>query len=127
MNPNVKEGQVVVIKQKLLPRYRWKLGKVVRTICSQDGVVKGAELHTENGMLKRPLKLLCPIEMEPNKDEINPTDTTIPEIGDSQNDLLESPEVRDDYCESEKNESRGSKSCRLAAITGELKRRLCTE
>ena len=46
--------------------------KVVRTICSPDGVVEGAELYTENGMLKRPMNLLCPIEMDQNTDEIVP-------------------------------------------------------
>ena len=89
MNPKVKEGQIVVIKQKLLPRNSWKLGKVVRTICSPDGVVKGAELHTESGMLKRPLNLLCPIEMDPREDEIGPIETNNHEICDTQNESIE--------------------------------------
>ena len=39
------------------------MGKIIRIIRSTDGVPKGAELRTGKGILKCPLHLLCPIEM----------------------------------------------------------------
>ena len=67
INPTVEINQVVLTKQKLMPRNCWNLGQIIRIICSPDGVPKGAELRTEKGTLKRPLHLLCPIEMNPDK------------------------------------------------------------
>ena len=61
--PIVQIGQVVLIKKKLMPRNMWSIGKIERVICSQDGVPKGAEILTKNGIVKRPLTLLCPVEM----------------------------------------------------------------
>ena len=63
-NPNIDVGQVVIVKEKKMPRNTWKLGRVQRVVYSKDGVAKGAELLTKDGLLKRPLSLLCPVELQ---------------------------------------------------------------
>ena len=81
--PFVDVGQVVIIKKKLMPRNQWNLGKIERVICSPDGIPKGAEILTKNGIIKRPLSLLCPVEMGSSDSVVqseNPTSAVEKEI-----------------------------------------------
>jgi hypothetical protein len=59
----LKVGDVVMIFQKHVARTSWPLGKVQRLVMSDDGEVRGAELITEAGTIKRPVNLLHPLEM----------------------------------------------------------------
>ena len=56
-------GDVVMIYTKHVARNTWPLGKVTRLITSEDGEIRGVELRTESGTLRRPLNLLHPLEM----------------------------------------------------------------
>ncbi|CAB4031399.1 Pro-Pol poly [Paramuricea clavata] len=58
-----KVGDVLIVKGENKNRNTWKLGKIVRLITGRDGVVRGVELHTGNGRLERPLKLIYPLEL----------------------------------------------------------------
>ena len=58
----LKVGDVVLVHQKNLTRTSWPLGKVTRLV-STNGSVRGAELRTETGSIKRPVHLLYPLEM----------------------------------------------------------------
>ena len=60
---NLKVGDVVMIYQKHVARCEWPLGKVIRLVTSDDGHVRGAELQTATGTLKRPVSQLHPLEM----------------------------------------------------------------
>ena len=60
---NLAVGDVVMIHQKHVARASWPLGKVERLVLSEDGNVRGAELLTEAGTIKRPANLLHPLEM----------------------------------------------------------------
>ena len=62
-SPSLKVGDVVLIHQKLVARTSWPLGKVERLITSEDDVVRGAELLTEKGTIKRSVNLLHQLEM----------------------------------------------------------------
>ena len=59
----VKEGDVVMIQQKHVARSTWPLGKVTRLVKSADGFIRGAELQTSNGTIKRPVNLLYSLEL----------------------------------------------------------------
>ena len=61
--PLIEPGHIVLVKEKRLPRSQWHLGKVERVIRAPDGVPKGAELRTKGVTIKRPLSLLCPVEL----------------------------------------------------------------
>jgi len=58
-----KIGDVVQLKENLIPRGSWKLGRIKKLYTSQDGRVRSAQVQTTNGKnLNRPLCLLYPLE-----------------------------------------------------------------
>ena len=59
-----KVGEVVILKENLLPRGRWKLGRIESLIESGvDGVHRGAVIVTSLGKkLKRPYRHIYPLE-----------------------------------------------------------------
>ena len=73
---SVYEGQVVLIQDRFMSRNEWSLGKITRVIKGPDGVPKGAELRTSSGIYKRPLNLLCPLELG-NLDENTVDNVTV--------------------------------------------------
>ena len=83
-NSNLAIGDVVVIKDdKLVPRTKWKHGRVESLLIGRDGIVRGAVLRTyqENGktiLIKRALQRLIPLEITNNQldDEQLPPERT---------------------------------------------------
>ena len=59
----IKVGDVVLIHEKSIPRSKWPLGRVMRLVTSDEGIVRGVVLKTKEGELKRPMNLLYPLEM----------------------------------------------------------------
>ena len=63
----LKVGNVVLIKQDVVPRIRWKKGIVEKLIIGKDGFVRGAVLRTnqnksdKTSLINRPLQLLIPL------------------------------------------------------------------
>ena len=57
-------GEIVIIKGEEKNRNRWKLGKVVELIHGRDGVVRGAKVKTEKGVLERTPQHLFPLELK---------------------------------------------------------------
>lgn len=62
----LKEGDVVIICDNNQPRYQWKKGLVVSTFAGPDGVVRTAQVKTENGTLRRPATKLAIIDTSDN-------------------------------------------------------------
>ena len=60
---SIKVGDVVLIHEKSIPRSKWPLGRVMRLVTSDEGIVRGVVLKTKEGELKRPMNLLYPLEM----------------------------------------------------------------
>lgn len=65
---NVKVGQLVVIKDDLLPPNEWRLGRIVQIYPGNDGLVRVADIKTQNGIVTRAIVKLCilPIDPSPN-------------------------------------------------------------
>ena len=61
--------EIVIIKSEEKNRNRWKLGKVVELIRGRDGVVIGARVQTEKGVLQRTLQHLYPLELKCERSE----------------------------------------------------------
>jgi hypothetical protein len=53
--PNIKVGDMVVIKDRQRPPLEWRLGRIVRVIPGEDGVVRVAHVHTLSGEISRPV------------------------------------------------------------------------
>ena len=74
--PNI--GEVVILKEDLIPRGRWKLGRIEELIeSSVDGVHRAAVVRISSGKrLKRPYRLIYPLEKSSNSDTDAPDRNT---------------------------------------------------
>ncbi|XP_059221377.1 uncharacterized protein LOC131995995 [Stomoxys calcitrans] len=67
--PNVKVGQMVIVKDEATAPGRWPLGNVEEVNKGKDEKVRVATVKVQNGCLKRPIQKLCPLEIFGNGDE----------------------------------------------------------
>ena len=60
-------GEMVLIKEKNMPRGRWKVGRIEEVLSSEiDGLQRAARVKTKSGkILIRPLRELYPLEANP--------------------------------------------------------------
>lgn len=58
---NLKNGDLVLIKEKNLPPQSWISARVLDTYPGQDGIVRVVSLRTPSGKLKRPVNMLTPL------------------------------------------------------------------
>ena len=56
-------GEIVLVVGEQKNRGIWMKGKVLRHIKGRDGIVRGAVLLHKGHEIKRPLELLCPLEI----------------------------------------------------------------
>ncbi|KAL0861024.1 hypothetical protein ABMA27_009546 [Loxostege sticticalis] len=66
---NIKEGDIVLVKDNNLPPGKWAMGRVLETHPGSDGYVRVTTLKTQTGIIKRPIVKLSPLPLET---EINP-------------------------------------------------------
>ncbi|TRY81024.1 hypothetical protein TCAL_12800, partial [Tigriopus californicus] len=59
INRNILVNDVVLIVEHGLPRNQWLIGRVIRTISDNKGVVRQALMKTKNRELVRPIVKLC--------------------------------------------------------------------
>ena len=59
---NLKEGDLILMKNDDAPRSHWPLGRILKTFPGRDGRVRMAEVKTPNGTLMRPAAKLCLLE-----------------------------------------------------------------
>lgn len=57
--PNLKENDLVIIKDDRFPVNQWPLGRVVELHPGKDNLIRVASVQTARGMLKRPITKLC--------------------------------------------------------------------
>ena len=57
----LKEDSIVMLREDNLPPLRWRLGRVVKIIPGQDGVVRVADVQTAGGIFRRAVRQLCPL------------------------------------------------------------------
>lgn len=56
--PNLKVGDVVLMRDSQSPRNSWPLGIVVRTFPGSDGLARKVELRSKSSLLTRPVNKL---------------------------------------------------------------------
>ena len=56
------EGDLVLVMSENLPRGRWPLARVMRTVRGDDTRVRAVELKTKTGVYLRPVTKLCVLE-----------------------------------------------------------------
>jgi hypothetical protein len=62
---NVKEGDMVLIKEENLPPLKWSLGRVTSTHPGDDDLTRVVTVWTSGGELKRPVTKLCLLPIDP--------------------------------------------------------------
>lgn len=70
-HPNLKAGQIVLIKEDALPPSRWALGRITQTFPGRDGLIRSVQVKCRDTMVTRPIHKLCllPIVDNMNNDE----------------------------------------------------------
>ena len=59
-----KEGSIVIVKDKSLPRSNWKVGRILRLIPSSDSRVRSAEIQLPGeSVISRAINHLYPLEL----------------------------------------------------------------
>ena len=87
-------GEMVIVKDEHLPRGLWKLGLVQEVMRGRDGqtraaIVKVASRDRQHSILKRPIQLLYPLEIQYESTETSRTKTTLdPESNESSPDHI---------------------------------------
>ncbi|XP_054721417.1 uncharacterized protein LOC129231194 [Uloborus diversus] len=62
--PNLKVGDLVLVKNENLPPLKWRLGRISEVFPGKDGCVRVAAVKTSDGLLKRPIVKLCKLPMD---------------------------------------------------------------
>ena len=60
--PNMQVGDLVLVAKTDSPRGNWPLGRVVRCIAGDAGVVRAVEVKTKTGNLVRPVSKVALLE-----------------------------------------------------------------
>ena len=81
-NSRILVGEMVIVKDEHLPRGLWKLGLVQEIMRGRDGqtraaIVKVASRDRQHSILKRPIQLLYPLEIQYESTETSRTKTTL--------------------------------------------------
>ncbi|XP_055604331.1 uncharacterized protein LOC129752582 [Uranotaenia lowii] len=63
---NIEPGQVVVVRDENLPPQRWILGRIVETFPGPDGIVRVADIRTQDGIIRRSISRLCMLPIQDN-------------------------------------------------------------
>lgn len=61
VQPNMMEGQLVVIHEDNTPPQHWQLARVTKVITGPDGKVRVVELKSKNGTYRRPIHKVAPL------------------------------------------------------------------
>lgn len=61
---NLKVGDLVLIKEELLPPLKWSMGRIIKTMPGKDGLVRVCEIKTIHGYFTRPITKLAPLPIE---------------------------------------------------------------
>ena len=68
----LKEGTLVVIKDKSSPPIQWLLGRIIRILPGKDGVTRVADIRTKKGVIRRAFNTICPLPTS-NLEDISST------------------------------------------------------
>jgi len=65
---SLRNGQLVLVKNPLLPPCKWELGRIVQSHVGPDNLVRVVTVKTATGEYKRPIGKICllPIDVESN-------------------------------------------------------------
>ncbi|BES89486.1 Hypothetical protein NTJ_02294 [Nesidiocoris tenuis] len=68
--PNLRPGQLVLIKNEDLPPMKWPLGRILLVHPGDDGLTRVATIKTQSGTFKRSINKLCPLPIEDESSQL---------------------------------------------------------
>ncbi|XP_055840613.1 uncharacterized protein LOC129908257 [Episyrphus balteatus] len=69
--PQLKIGDLVLIKDKRFPPTKWNLGRILETFPGKDDITRVINLKTQQGEFKRPVTKLCPLQINENQHNLS--------------------------------------------------------
>ena len=60
--PNIRVGDLVIVRQNSIPRYHWPLGRVIKCFKGTDSIVRSVQLKLSNSEVTRPVQAICLLE-----------------------------------------------------------------
>lgn len=66
---NLREGDIVLIRNELLPPSKWELGRVVKCFPGKDGVVRVVSVKTAKSSYTRAINKLCLLPLRSTTEE----------------------------------------------------------
>jgi len=69
--PNIKLGQLVLLKQPNLPASKWLLGRIIECIPGRDDKVLTVQVKTENSTFLRPITEIAQLPVALESDNID--------------------------------------------------------
>ncbi|KXJ70486.1 hypothetical protein RP20_CCG023385 [Aedes albopictus] len=73
--PDVRIGQLVLVRQATAPPLQWPLGRIIETVAGKDGRVRVVVVKTASGQYKRAVTEIAVLPIAPAEDE--PKDDSI--------------------------------------------------
>ncbi|XP_075990377.1 uncharacterized protein LOC142986031 [Anticarsia gemmatalis] len=64
----LKEGTLVVIKDKSSPPLMWLLGRIIHVLPGRDGVARVADIRTRKGVIRRAFNTICALPISSVED-----------------------------------------------------------
>ena len=81
---DIKTGDVFLVMDDNLPRYRWPLGRVTSTFPGPDRVVRVVEIEVSGKIYRRGVRYLVPLEVTPAEAPENLPTSSAVELGEVQ-------------------------------------------
>ena len=87
---NLCKGDLVLIKEDNIPRFKWPLGVIVDVFVGKDGLVRSVKVKTKNGEITRPIQRLYDLEVG-RSDDLITSNVSCDELDNNECDM--NPEV----------------------------------
>ena len=75
--PDVKEGDIVLLLKENQKRHEWPLAKVIACITGQDGLVRTIKLLCNGKEITQPVQLVVPLEVQNDQDKVTMDDQSM--------------------------------------------------
>lgn len=61
---NIQVGDVVLLKNEMLPPTMWAIGRIIEAYPGKDGLVRVVKIQTSTNVLQRPISKLCRLPLD---------------------------------------------------------------
>ncbi|XP_037899079.1 uncharacterized protein LOC119643719 [Glossina fuscipes] len=93
-SPNIKPGDMIIIKEDIIPTMKWPLGRVVNVYPENYGSTRVADVKTSSGTLKRPVHRLALLLIDDNNSDAHlPAEETADQDIEPETKIMKLPSI----------------------------------